>query len=184
MDCYVGGAEHAVLHLLYARFWHKVLFDAGWVSTKEPFQKLRHQGMILSFSHRDCRGNYHPYDAVRHGGDGAAVLTDGGEKLTVMIEKMSKSKKNVVNPDSILKSYGADAFRLYEMFMGAFEQSKPWDMRNIQGVSRFLARVWSLVHAHPSPADGAGQIALRNRTIKKVTEDIEAFGFNTAIPPS
>jgi leucyl-tRNA synthetase len=179
VDCYVGGAEHAVLHLLYARFWHKVLFDLGVVATKEPFQKLRHQGMIRAFSHRDGKGVYHPYDAVSFDEKGEPQLTATGEKLTSQDEKMSKSKKNVVNPDSILKNYGADAFRLYEMFMGPFEQSKPWDMRNIEGVSRFLRKVWHLA-LHPL-GDGEGALSLRHRTIKKVGEDIEAFGFNTAI---
>ncbi len=181
VDCYVGGAEHAVLHLLYARFWHKVLFDLGFVSTKEPFQKLRHQGMILSFSHRDAKGAYHAYEEVEYDEAGAAVLAASGEKLSSQVEKMSKSKKNVVNPDSILKKYGADAFRLYEMFMGPFEDSKPWDMRSIEGVSRFLRKVWVLVTEHTEPAPGTGLITLRHRTIKKVGDDIASFGFNTAI---
>jgi leucyl-tRNA synthetase len=181
VDCYVGGAEHAVLHLLYARFWHKVLHDLGLVSTKEPFQKLRHQGMILSFSHRDSKGAYHPYDAVQYDEAGEAILASNGEKLERQEEKMSKSKKNVINPDTVLKEYGADAFRLYEMFMGPFEQKKPWDMRSIEGVSRFLRRLWTLVSAEPRLAEDDGLVSLRHRTIKKVTEDIASFGFNTAI---
>jgi leucyl-tRNA synthetase len=181
VDCYVGGAEHAVLHLLYARFWHKVLFDQGAVTTKEPFQKLRHQGMILSFSHRDAKGVYHPYEAVDYDAQGESFLVATKEKLSSQVEKMSKSKKNVVNPDVVLKKYGADAFRLYEMFMGPFEQSKPWDMRSIEGVSRFLRKVWALVLENPDPADGDGLVAPRHRAIKKVTDDIAAFGFNTAI---
>ncbi len=181
VDCYVGGAEHAVLHLLYARFWHKVLFDLGHVSTTEPFQKLRHQGMILAYSHRDAKGVYHAYDEVEYGEAGEAVLASTGEKLSSQVEKMSKSKKNVVNPDVVLKKYGADAFRLYEMFMGPFEESKPWDMRSIEGVSRFLRKVWVLVREHPDPAPGMGLAHLRHRTIKKVTEDIAGFSFNTAI---
>jgi len=182
VDCYVGGAEHAVLHLLYARFWHKVLFDLGFVSTKEPFQKLRHQGMILSYSNRDAKGNYHPYEDVEYDEQNRAKLTATGEVLTSQVEKMSKSKKNVVNPDTVLKRYGADSFRLYEMFMGPFEQAKPWDMRSIEGVHRFLRRAFVLISdmSHPPKAD-EGQVALRHRTIKKVGEDIEAFGFNTAI---
>ncbi len=179
VDCYVGGAEHAVLHLLYARFWHKVLFDLELVSSPEPFLKLRHQGMILSFSFRDSKGVYHAYDEIRYGADGRASLGDG-EPLESQIEKMSKSKKNVVNPDGVIQSHGADAFRLYEMFMGAFEESKPWDMRNIEGVSRFLRRVWTLV-GNGSFSAGPGLESLRHRTIKKVTEDIDSFGFNTAI---
>jgi leucyl-tRNA synthetase len=181
VDCYVGGAEHAVLHLLYARFWHKVLFDLGFVSTTEPFQKLRHQGMIRAFSHRDAKGGYHPFEEVEYNEKNEAVLASTGEKLQVQDEKMSKSKKNVVNPDSVLQRYGADAFRLYEMFMGSFEESKPWDMRSIEGVSRFLRKVWVLVHDHSEPAPGTGLIALRHKTIKKVTDDIAGFGFNTAI---
>jgi leucyl-tRNA synthetase len=182
VDCYVGGAEHAVLHLLYARFWHKVLFDLGFVSTKEPFQKLRHQGMILSYSNRDAKGNYHPYEDVEYDEKGQAKLAATGEILSSQVEKMSKSKKNVVNPDIVLKRYGADSFRLYEMFMGPFEQSKPWDMRSIEGVHRFLRRAYILINdmEHPPKAD-EGHTALRHRTIKKVGEDIEAFGFNTAI---
>ena len=181
VDLYVGGAEHAVLHLLYARFWHKALYDLGLVSTKEPFQKLRHQGMILSFSHRDEKGVYHGYDEVEYDEKGAAVLKNGGGLLDTQVEKMSKSKKNVVNPDAVLKQYGADAFRLYEMFMGPFEQSKPWDMRNIEGVSRFLRKVWHAAVSCEEPAEGPGLQSLRHRSIKKVTDDINAFGFNTAI---
>ncbi|MDE2038880.1 MAG: leucine--tRNA ligase [Elusimicrobia bacterium] len=179
VDCYVGGAEHAVLHLLYARFWHKVLFDLGLVSTKEPFQRLRHQGMIRAFSHRDAKGVYRSFDEVEYDEAGNAVLASSGEPLTTQDEKMSKSKKNVVNPDSVLERYGADAFRLYEMFMGPFEQSKPWDMRNIEGVSRFLRKVWQAASGAPSEADGL--VVLRHKTIKKVTDDIASFGFNTAI---
>ncbi|HAZ07520.1 MAG TPA: leucine--tRNA ligase [Elusimicrobia bacterium] len=180
VDCYVGGAEHAVLHLLYARFWHKVLFDLGFVSTKEPFQKLRHQGMILSFSHRDSKGAYHPPEDVEYDEKGRPVHAKTGEGLEAQIEKMSKSKKNVVNPDAVIKRYGADAFRLYEMFMGPFEHVKPWDMRSIEGVSRFLRRTWTLVLERAAVA-GEGLADVRHRTIKKVTEDIEAFAFNTCI---
>ncbi|PIP84135.1 MAG: leucine--tRNA ligase [Elusimicrobia bacterium CG_4_9_14_3_um_filter_62_55] len=180
VDCYVGGAEHAVLHLLYARFWHKVLFDLGYVSTKEPFQKLRHQGMILSFSYRDARGVYHPYDAIELK-DGGATLKDGGENLLRQIEKMSKSKKNVVNPDEVLKEYGADVFRLYEMFMGPFADSKPWDMKDILGRVRFVRRVWNSLRDPGRLSDGPGLESIRHKTIKKVGEDIEALHFNTAI---
>ena len=182
VDCYVGGAEHAVLHLLYARFWHKVLFDLGYVSTKEPFQKLRHQGMILSYSHRDAKGNYQAYEDVEYDEQGRAVHASTGEVLSAQVEKMSKSKKNVVNPDVVLKRYGADAFRLYEMFMGPFEQAKPWDMRSIEGVARYLRRVWTLIaELEGAPAAGDGLASVRHRTIKKVGEDLEAFGFNTCI---
>ncbi|OGR86647.1 MAG: leucine--tRNA ligase [Elusimicrobia bacterium RIFCSPHIGHO2_02_FULL_57_9] len=179
VDCYVGGAEHAVLHLLYARFWHKALYDLGFVSTIEPFQKLRHQGMILSYAYRDSQGVYHGYEDVKYDDAGGAVL-DSGEKLQSIVEKMSKSKKNAVNPDAVLKNYGADAFRLYEMFMGPFEQAKPWDMRNIKGVSGFLRKVWALALDNKLGA-GEGLINRRHRTIKKVTGDIESFGLNTAV---
>ncbi len=180
VDVYVGGSEHAVLHLLYARFWHKFLFDQGAVSTPEPFQKLRHQGLILSFSYRDSNGVYHPYDEVSFNSAGEPILTQTGEKLESQVEKMSKSKKNVVSPDEIIRRYGADTFRIYEMFMGPFEQSKPWDMRSIEGSYRFLRKIWTLVH-EVKWTEGEGLIFLRNRTIKKVTEDIEGFGFNTVV---
>ncbi|MFH1725242.1 MAG: leucine--tRNA ligase [Elusimicrobiota bacterium] len=181
VDCYVGGAEHAVLHLLYARFWHKVLYDLGFVSTKEPFQKLRHQGMILSHSYRDSRGAYHHYDAIAQREDGKAILRTTGETLVAQVEKMSKSKKNVVNPDEVLARYGADVFRLYEMFMGPFADSKPWDMRDIVGRVRFVRRVWSLFQDPKALADGEGLVGPRHRTIKKVSEDIEGLRLNTAI---
>ncbi|MFH2205074.1 MAG: leucine--tRNA ligase [Elusimicrobiota bacterium] len=181
VDCYVGGAEHAVLHLLYARFWHKVLFDLGLVTTKEPFQKLRHQGMILSFSYRDKRGVYHAYDEVEHTDGGKAMLRDTEEHLVTQIEKMSKSKKNVVNPDDVLKTYGADVLRLYEMFLGPFADSKPWDTKDIMGRVRFLRRTQHLF-ADPAALDeGEGLKTLRHKTIQKVGADIEAFRFNTAI---
>jgi len=186
VDCYVGGSEHAVLHLLYARFWHKVLFDLGLVSTEEPFQKLRHQGMILSFSYRDPRGVYHPYNDIDFS-QAQPRLAATGEPLTSMVEKMSKSKKNVVNPDEIIREYGADVFRLYEMFMGPFDASKPWDMKSIEGVSRFLKRVWFWIEglaAKPEGLAGAQDKkleVLRNKTIEKVTADIDAMHFNTAI---
>ena len=159
VDLYVGGTEHAVLHLLYARFWHKVLFDLGCVSTPEPFQRLVNQGLIM-------------------GEDG---------------QKMSKSRGNVVNPDDVIADYGADALRLYEMFMGPLEQTKPWSMTGVEGVSRFLARVWRLVMQEnqagewemgPVSAEAApdkAQLKVIHSTIKKVGEDIEALSFNTAI---
>jgi len=156
VDLYVGGAEHAVLHLLYARFWHKVLFDAGVVSTREPFRKLVNQGMIL------------------------------GEDN----QKMSKSRGNVINPDSVVMQYGADSLRLYEMFMGPLEQSKPWSMRGVEGVFRFLSRAWRWMVDEDSDllderiTDAAldeTQQRLLHQTIKKVTEDIEGMRYNTAI---
>jgi leucyl-tRNA synthetase len=181
VDCYIGGAEHAVLHLLYSRFWHKVLYDLGHVSTKEPFQKLRHQGMILSFSHRDRQGVYHPYEDIETTDDGKSILRGTGEALTTQIEKMSKSKKNVINPDEVIGTYGADVFRLYEMFMGPFADSKPWDMKDIMGRVRFLRRVWFLLSKPQELGDGDGLANLRHRTIQKVGADIEGLRFNTAI---
>ena len=159
VDLYVGGTEHAVLHLLYARFWHKVLYDLGHVGTPEPFQKLVNQGLIL-------------------GEDG---------------QKMSKSRGNVVNPDDVVQEYGADALRLYEMFMGPLEQVKPWQMKGVEGVSRFLARVWRVAFEEQDgqwlPSPKIQDVAISNNelrrvvheTIKKVGEDIEKLSFNTAI---
>jgi leucyl-tRNA synthetase len=178
VDLYVGGAEHAVLHLLYSRFWHKVLFDLGLVSTKEPFQKLRHQGMVLSYSYQDKLGAYHSYDQIDFSST-EARLKSTGEPLQEQKEKMSKSKKNVVSPDEIIDKYGADAMRLYEMFMGDFEMPKPWDMRSIEGVSKFLQRVWRLFDE--AKADDAAHAKLRHKTIRAVTERVEGFKFNTAI---
>lgn len=148
VDLYVGGAEHAVLHLLYARFWHKFLYDIGVVSTPEPFMKLVNQGLIL-------------------GEDG---------------QKMSKSRGNVINPDQVVGEYGADAMRVYEMFMGPLESVKPWSTRGIVGVRRFLDRVWRLaegpVSDDPPPEDLRRAL---HKTIRKVTQDIERMRFNTAI---
>ena len=158
VDLYVGGAEHAVLHLLYARFWHKVLYDRGVVSTPEPFQKLVNQGMIL------------------------------GENN----EKMSKSRGNVINPDLVVKEYGADSLRLYEMFMGPLEATKPWSMEGVNGVFGFLNRVWRMIlddHAEEIVLNKAvcediptnEQLRVLHRTVKAVTEDISRLSFNTAI---
>jgi leucyl-tRNA synthetase len=159
VDLYVGGTEHAVLHLLYARFWHKVLFDLGYVSKPEPFQRLVNQGIIL------------------------------GEDN----QKMSKSRGNIVNPDDVIDQYGADAFRCYEMFMGPLEQMKPWSMRGVEGVARFLARVWRLfmIENQEGEWELSGRIEhvdldkpqqkVTHATIKKVTEDVESLSFNTAI---
>ena len=190
VDLYVGGAEHAVLHLLYARFWHKVLYDLGYVSTPEPFSKLFNQGMIRSFAYRDKRGVCISYDDVDLSCD-RPRHKQTGEELTETVEKMSKSLKNVVNPNEVIAQYGADTFRLYEMFMGPLEASKPWNTRDVPGVQRFLQKVRrmiigddgqlnsTIVDMDLSPKDKA--LRILHQTIKKVTEDIEAMAFNTAI---
>ena len=182
VDLYVGGAEHAVLHLLYARFWHKVLFDCGLVSTKEPFKKLRHQGTVLARTYRDNAGKYHAFSEVVFK-DGEAFLAESGEKLETEIEKMAKSKLNGINPDEVIVRYGADTLRLYEMFMGDFELPKPWDPRAIEGCNRFLKRVLRLVEdAAQTPApQGDPHLRLRHRVIKQVSADIERMQFNTAV---
>ncbi|MFA5162620.1 MAG: leucine--tRNA ligase [Elusimicrobiales bacterium] len=186
VDCYIGGSEHAVLHLLYARFWHKFLFDIGAVSTEEPFVKLRHQGLIRSYAYRDGRGVYHPYSDIDFSSE-PAKLKATGEELARSDEKMSKSKKNVVVPDSVVDEYGADVFRMYEMFMGPLEASKPWDMKGIEGVSRFVKRVYfwadGLIQNNGLGGADSGRAleVLRHKTIKKVSADIDAMCFNTAI---
>jgi leucyl-tRNA synthetase len=180
VDLYVGGVEHAVLHLLYARFWHKVLFDCGIVSTKEPFQKLFNQGMILAYSYQDAKGKYFSPQDIEERGD-KVVLKASGEELHSQIEKMSKSRYNVVSPDDVINEYGADAMRLYELFMGPLEQVKPWQMKGVAGVSRFLERVWRLAE---KTTDGAPPPELEkalHRTIQKVEADTLGLRFNTAI---
>jgi leucyl-tRNA synthetase len=187
VDLYVGGAEHAVLHLLYSRFWHKVLFYLGYVSSPEPFYKLFNQGMITSFTYRDSRGMCVPNAEVDFRPDGPHDKT--GQKLTESVEKMSKSLKNVVNPDDIIAQYGADTFRLYEMFMGPLDASKPWNTRDVPGLHRFLQRAWRLIVDNEENNLPALLCAEPNETvekalhklIKKVGEDIEAMKFNTAI---
>ena len=183
VDLYVGGAEHAVLHLLYSRFWHKVLHDLGHVSTKEPFKKLRHQGTVLAHTYQDAMGRYHEFGAVEVRPDGSAILRATGESLTVSVEKMAKSMMNGVNPDDVVEQHGADVLRLYEMFMGDFELPKPWDPRAIEGMSRFLRRVWRLVEEAEGRAGDTEDphLRLRHKTIKKVTHDLELMKFNTAI---
>lgn len=229
VDLYIGGAEHAVLHLLYARFWHKVLFDRGYVSTVEPFQRLVNQGMILG------EPQYHitpevfeanrellagrsvealkvesedkvSYILKNRSGDTVTDLSeDQTEKrqgqfflagtevpMTTRADKMSKSRGNVVNPDDIVRQHGADSLRLYEMFMGAFEATKPWSMSGVDGVWKFLNRAWRIIvdenaaelALHAAVQDIAAtdeQLRVLHKTIKAVTRDIETLGFNTAI---
>ena len=182
VDLYVGGAEHAVLHLLYARFWHKVLFDLGYVSTKEPFQKLVNQGMILGLSYKDARGALVPMEQVDMHSEGA-FHKESGEKLVEFPAKMSKSLKNVVNPDDIVKEYGADSVRLYEMFMGPLEAVKPWNTKGVEGVFRFLKRSHRMVTSQEFTDEALNEQELRtlHATIKKVGDDLESMSFNTAI---
>jgi leucyl-tRNA synthetase len=192
VDLYVGGSEHAVLHLLYARFWHKVLFDAKVISTPEPFVKLVHQGMILGELEFTVDGKRVAEDQVEKQGERFVLRDNPSVAVEARANKMSKSRGNVVNPDEIVARYGADAFRLYEMFMGPLEQVKPWNTRGVEGTHRFLNRVWRLIaggdgdSGSPGPALAGDeptreQLQLLHQTIAKVTEDIEAMRFNTAI---
>jgi leucyl-tRNA synthetase len=182
VDLYVGGAEHAVLHLLYSRFWHKVMYDLGIVSTNEPFQKLFNQGMILAFAYEDSRGSKVPSDMVEEK-DGKFFHKETGEELTQIVAKMSKTLKNVVNPDEVIQQYGADTLRLYEMFMGPLDATKPWNTKAIPGVFRFLKRVWTMFTSQEITDREltAEELKVLHATIKKVTEDCESLDFNTAI---
>jgi leucyl-tRNA synthetase len=223
VDLYIGGAEHAVLHLLYARFWHKVLFDRGHVTTREPFQRLVNQGMILGeiemTGYQDASGAWVSAQLVAAGADGKAVLKSTGEpveavrvdpaqaeklgesfvlsadsliRLESRAQKMSKSRGNVVNPDKVVAEYGADALRLYEMFMGPLEATKPWSMEGVNGVRGFLDRVWRMIasersetlelNASVQPVEPTPeQNRVLHRTIRDVTQDIERLSCNTAI---
>jgi leucyl-tRNA synthetase len=191
VDLYVGGAEHAVLHLLYARFWHKVLFDRGHVSTPEPFQRLINQGLILSITYRDATGRVVPYANIAFT-DGVPRHAETAEILEGTTERMSKSRGNVIPVDVPIEQYGADVTRLYEMFMGPLEDTKPWSMQGVEGVSRFLARAWRLIvdenaetmrlnSAVSEDAPSDEQARVLHRTIKAVSEDMEALRLNTAI---
>ncbi|RMH25802.1 MAG: hypothetical protein D6693_08445 [Planctomycetota bacterium] len=185
VDLYVGGVEHAVLHLLYARFWHKILYDLGRVSTVEPFQRLFNQGYILAPAYRDARGVYVEAHEVEKR-DGAFFFR--GEPVTREFGKMGKSLKNSVTPDEICTEFGADTLRLYEMYMGPLEQSKPWNPRDIVGMHRMLQRIWrTLVDEQSGEGRLTDEPASRelrgrlHRTIAGVREDLEALRFNTAI---
>lgn len=192
VDLYIGGVEHAVLHLLYARFWHKVLYDCGLVSTKEPFQKLFNQGMILAYSYQDEKGKYYHPSQVEEK-DGKWYVKNSDIILRTQIEKMSKSKFNVVNPDEIVEQYGADTMRLYVLFMGPLSASAAWQQSGLDGISRFLNRVWRLVIneetgqlndkiTDDAPNREPDLQKKLHKTIKGVTEDIESVDkMNTAI---
>ena len=223
VDLYVGGAEHAVLHLLYARFWHKVLFDRGYVTTPEPFRRLINQGMMLGemeiTGYQRADGSWASAELVVAGADGKPILKTSGEPLTSVrlsveqthkqgdrlvlaadpavrldsrAHKMSKSRGNVVNPDEVVRQHGADALRLFEMFMGPLEATKPWSMEGVSGVRGFLDRVWRMIvderseTAELSPAvqdvaPSVEQDRVLHRTVQAVTQDVERMQFNTAI---
>ncbi len=185
VDLYIGGVEHAVLHLLYARFWHKVLFDLGHVSSEEPFHRLLNQGYIQAQAFTDERGSYVPAEDVQEQG---SSWTYEGRPVTREYGKMGKSLKNIVTPDEMYDAFGADTFRVYEMSMGPIDMSRPWETRAVVGSQRFLQRVWRLVVDEESGAvvvgDDEPDLALRrslHRTIDGVHADLEAMRFNTAI---
>lgn len=174
-------------HLLYARFWNSVLFDLGHVPTAEPFQKLFHQGLITSFAYQRADKTLVPSDEVEDKGEGVFVEKTTGAKLTPIVAKMSKSLKNVVNPDDVIAEFGADTFRLYEMYMGPLDASKPWNPRDITGCYRFLQRAWRVCvdentgAARFAPAADEKLERALHRLIKKVEGDVERLAFNTAI---
>ncbi len=191
VDLYVGGAEHATLHLLYARFWHHVLYDLGLVSTPEPFQRLFNQGMIHATSYQDDRGKYYYREEVEEK-DGEWRARDTGAAVKTRLEKMSKSRYNVVNPDDMCAEYGADALRLYELFMGPLEDGPEWETSGVAGTRRFLDRVWRLVVDGETGGDSGKLVEepsvdnpelerALHAAIKKVTRAIDSLRFNTAI---
>jgi leucyl-tRNA synthetase len=197
VDLYVGGATHAVLHLLYARFWHKVLHDVGLVHTKEPFRKLFNQGLLGAAAYHDASGRWVHVSEVGER-DGAFVRAGTGEPLTQIMTAMSKSKGNVVNPDDVIAEYGADTFRLYEMFMSPLGDARTWDPKGIAGCRRFVERAWRLLvdpdsdapireefrAARPEPPLEGGTLEIEralNRCIKRVDDSFGPFSFNTAV---
>jgi leucyl-tRNA synthetase len=185
VDLYVGGVEHAVLHLLYSRFWHKALFDLGHVSTPEPFHRLYNQGYIQAAAYQDSRGIYvEASDVIQEDGD----FKYGNETVTRSFGKMGKSLRNSVTPDEMYDQYGADTLRLYEMFMGPLDQDRPWETKSVVGSLRLLQRVWrNLVNEETGTlavTDGHADVELKqilNQTIKSVRDDMENLRFNTAI---
>ena len=219
VDLYIGGAEHAVLHLLYSRFWHKVLFDLGYVNTSEPFKKLVNQGMILGRSNfiyrvkesntyvsHNLKNNYEHTkihvdvnlvkndklnisefkNSSKEYKNAKFILEDGEYICGFETEKMSKSKSNVVNPDSIISKYGADTLRMYEMFLGPIEQSKPWNTNGIEGVFKFLNKFWSLFYEDDKlnitdDKPSKEEFKILHTSIKKIRDDIERLSLNTCI---
>lgn len=181
VDLYVGGVEHAVLHLLYARFWHKVLFDCGYVNTKEPFKMLRNQGLIVARSYQNANGVYiDPLDVVER--DGKYFHAKTNEPLTSQIEKMSKSKLNGITPDDVVEEFGADSLRLYEMFMGPLEKEKVWNTDAVSGCKRFLTRFYDMATSTKVTEEETEEgMRLGHRLVNGVTKDVEALQFNTAI---
>jgi leucyl-tRNA synthetase len=183
VDLYIGGAEHAVLHLLYARFWHKVLFDLGYVSTDEPFLRLFNQGMILAFAYETASGAKVASNHVVEK-EGKFYHETTGEELRRIVAKMSKSLKNVVNPDVVVKNYGADSMRLYEMFMGPLEATKPWSENGVKGVFNFLNRAYKFFSESSNLYDGQEDPEVLRELhflIRKAGNDIENLRFNTSI---
>lgn len=183
VDLYIGGAEHAVLHLLYSRFWHKVLFDLGVVSTDEPFKRLYNQGMILAFAYETQTGAKVTSDLVEEK-DGKYFHTQTGEELRQIVAKMSKSLKNVINPDDVVEKYGADSLRLYEMFMGPLDDTKPWAENGVKGVFGFLTRAHRFFANTDHITEGEEDLEvlkLLQQTIIKTGDDIENLKFNTGI---
>jgi leucyl-tRNA synthetase len=183
VDLYIGGAEHAVLHLLYSRFWHKVLFDLGIVSTDEPYQRLFNQGMILAFAYESETGSKISGDLIEER-EGKYFHKETGAELRQIVAKMSKSLKNVVNPDDVTSKYGADSLRLYEMFMGPLDVTKPWDEKGVKGVFGFLGRACRFLTNSENIFIGNEDPEILkglHQTIKKVEGDIESLHFNTAI---
>ncbi len=181
VDLYVGGVEHAVLHLLYARFWHKVLYDCGLVSTLEPFQTLRNQGLVIAKSFQKESGGYVSPEEVQEKA-GHYFQVGSGEELKVQVEKMSKSKLNGITPDEIIEEYGADSLRLYEMFMGPFDKEKQWNQDSVIGCRRFLTRFVDLAYSDKVTEEEEEEgMKLAHRLVYAVSSDIEAMQFNTAI---
>ncbi|MCS6838520.1 MAG: leucine--tRNA ligase, partial [Bdellovibrionaceae bacterium] len=185
VDLYVGGASHAVMHLLYARFWHKVLYDLGLVPTKEPFKKLFNQGMVTAFAFRDRTGRLVPSDEVENM-NGRYVKKGSGEEVERLIAKMAKSLRNVVNPDEVIERHGCDTLRLYQMFMGPLADDKPWDDEGVVGCENFLRRWWTFL------VDEDGSIKCQkeenplnwkalHKALKRVNESFQNFNFNVAV---